>query len=99
MESPVIGYCPQRDALANDLTGCELLTLLGKLNGFQNVSERVRNVLDSICMMGKANSLVQFYSGGQKRRLSIGATLMSKTGLIILDEPTAGKLLNMLNGF
>jgi ABC-type multidrug transport system ATPase subunit len=41
-------------------------------------------------MIGKANNLVQFYSGGQKRRLSIGATLMAKTGLIILDEPTAG---------
>jgi ABC-type multidrug transport system ATPase subunit len=75
--------------LATELTGCELLTLLGQLNGFQNVNERVKSVLESICLIGKANSLIKFYSGGQKRRLSIGVTLMSKTNLIILDEPTA----------
>jgi ABC-type multidrug transport system ATPase subunit len=90
MDKSIKIFSPQFDALANELTGCELLTLLGKLNGFQCVNERVRNVLDSICLIGKANSQVQFYSGGQKRRLSIGVTLMSKTGLIILDEPTAG---------
>lgn len=89
VENPIIGYCPQFDALAPELTGRELLTLLGQLNGFQNVNERVKSVLESTCLMGKANSLIKFYSGGQKRRLSIGVTLMSKTSLIILDEPTA----------
>jgi ATP-binding cassette subfamily A (ABC1) protein 3 len=89
-DSPVLGYCPQFDALASDLTGRELLTLLGQLNGFYCVNERVKKVLESIRLMGQANKLVKFYSGGQKRRLSIGVTLMSKTALIMLDEPTAG---------
>jgi ATP-binding cassette subfamily A (ABC1) protein 3 len=92
-DKPPIAYCPQFDALANDLTGREVLTLIGKLNGFQSVNERVKRVLDSICLMNKANSLVKYYSGGQKRRLSIGVTLMSKSSLIMLDEPSAGESL------
>jgi len=89
-KNPVIGYCPQFDALATDLTGRETLTLLGVLNGFCNMEERVERVLSCIRMTSQAEKQIQFYSGGQKRRLSIGVTLMSKTPLIMLDEPTAG---------
>lgn len=89
-DMPVIGYCPQFDALAMDLTGREILTLLGKLNGFSDVAKRVECVLESIQMVSQADKLVMHYSGGQKRRLSIGVTLMSEASLIMLDEPTAG---------
>jgi len=89
-DMPPIGYCPQFDALAMDLTGREILTLLGRLNGFLNVSERVECILESIQMLPQANKLTMHYSGGQKRRLSIGVTLMSRASLIMLDEPTAG---------
>ncbi|KAE9555651.1 hypothetical protein FO519_001122 [Halicephalobus sp. NKZ332] len=87
---PVIGYCPQFDALAMDLTGRQTLTLLGELNGFSDIAKRVNCVLESIQMMPQADKLVMHYSGGQKRRLSIGVTLMSQASLIMLDEPTAG---------
>ncbi|CAD5216495.1 unnamed protein product [Bursaphelenchus okinawaensis] len=90
VDSPTIGYCPQFDALALDLTGRELLTILGRLNGFHDVEHRVQKVLDSIRMSPQADKLISFYSGGQKRRLSIGVTLMSKSTFIMLDEPTAG---------
>lgn len=90
VDRPVVGYCPQFDALAKDLTGRETLTLLGRLNGFADVPGRVAKVLDSIRMTQQADKLVQFYSGGQRRRLSIGVTLMARTSFIMLDEPTAG---------
>uniref|UniRef100_A0A915E7R5 ABC transporter domain-containing protein n=1 Tax=Ditylenchus dipsaci TaxID=166011 RepID=A0A915E7R5_9BILA len=90
VNSPTIGYCPQFDALPLDLTGRETLLLLARLNGFVDAAERVDRVLFAIHMADHANKLVQYYSGGQKRRLSIGITLISKARLIMLDEPTAG---------
>jgi ATP-binding cassette subfamily A (ABC1) protein 3 len=90
VNNPTIGYCPQFDALALDLTGRETLLLLARLNGFSDAVGRVEKVLWAIHMLDHADKLVQYYSGGQKRRLSIGITLISKARLIMLDEPTAG---------
>ena len=82
----------QFDAVANELTGREILTLFATLNGFDDVKRRVTRVLCSIHLSKQADKIARFYSGGQKRRLSIGVTLMAKASLIMLDEPTAGKL-------
>uniref|UniRef100_A0A1I7S9I1 ABC transporter domain-containing protein n=1 Tax=Bursaphelenchus xylophilus TaxID=6326 RepID=A0A1I7S9I1_BURXY len=89
-QTPPIGYCPQFDALSGSLTGRETLQLLGRLNGFENVDERVRLVLECVMMEEKADKLVKTYSGGQKRRISIACCLMSGSKFLVLDEPTAG---------
>ncbi|CAD5216629.1 unnamed protein product [Bursaphelenchus okinawaensis] len=89
-DTPQIGYCPQFDALSTSLTGRETLSLLGRLNGFAGVDERVDMVLECVLLTSKANDLVSTYSGGQKRRLSIAVCLMSGSKFLVLDEPTAG---------
>uniref|UniRef100_A0A914BW66 ABC transporter domain-containing protein n=1 Tax=Acrobeloides nanus TaxID=290746 RepID=A0A914BW66_9BILA len=90
LENPPIGYCPQFDALSPDLTGHETLMLIGKLNGITRAEERVDAVLESLQMAHLGGKLVKHYSGGQKRRISIGVALMANSRLIFLDEPTAG---------
>ncbi|KAI1704861.1 ABC transporter domain-containing protein [Ditylenchus destructor] len=89
-ERPPIGYCPQFDALSADLTGRETLQFIGALNGLEDAEWRVERVLESIQLTKEQNKLVKYYSGGQKRRISIGVALMSCSRLIMLDEPTAG---------
>jgi ATP-binding cassette subfamily A (ABC1) protein 3 len=66
---PTIGYCPQFDALALDLTGRQTLTLVGHLNGFADVTNRVESVLESIHMEPQADKIVLHYSGGQKKKI------------------------------
>jgi ABC-type multidrug transport system ATPase subunit len=36
------------------------------------------------------SKIVPDFSGGQRRRISIGTTLVTRSSLIMLDEPTAG---------
>ncbi|CAD5216633.1 unnamed protein product [Bursaphelenchus okinawaensis] len=89
-QTPTIGYCPQFDSLSDNLTGRETLTLLGRLNGFKSVKDRVELVLECVFLSEMADELTKTYSGGQKRRLSIAVCLMSGSKFLVLDEPTAG---------
>ncbi|CAI5445252.1 unnamed protein product [Caenorhabditis angaria] len=89
-EQIAIGYCPQFDALLLDLTGREILEILGQMHGFKKYQEKAELVLECVGMRQNADKLCRYYSGGQKRKISVGIALLSPTQMIILDEPTAG---------
>ncbi|CAI4230618.1 unnamed protein product [Auanema sp. JU1783] len=89
-EQIAIGYCPQFDAVLMDLTGRETLVILAKLYGFSNPSMKADVVLRAVDLKEHGDKLARFYSGGQRRKLSIGLALMASTRMVILDEPTAG---------
>ncbi|CAI5447582.1 unnamed protein product [Caenorhabditis angaria] len=56
-----------------------------------NYQQKADIILESIGMQKHSNKLIRYYSGGQKRKISIGiAILSSNQSMIILDEPTAG---------
>ncbi|KHN77521.1 ABC transporter ced-7 [Toxocara canis] len=85
-----IGFCPQFDALLGCLSARETLSLMASLCGCADVRTRVDTVLDAVSLKPQAEQLVKEFSGGQRRRLSIGVALISQARLIVLDEPTAG---------
>ncbi|KAF1761215.1 hypothetical protein GCK72_009469 [Caenorhabditis remanei] len=85
-----IGYCPQFDALMLDLSGRECLEILAQMHGFEKYKEKAELILECVGMQAHADKLVRFYSGGQKRKISVGVALLAPTQMIILDEPTAG---------
>ncbi|UMM24570.1 hypothetical protein L5515_004741 [Caenorhabditis briggsae] len=85
-----IGYCPQFDALMLDLTGRECLEILAQMHGFEKYKDKAELILECVGMQAHADKLVRFYSGGQKRKISVGVALLAPTQMIILDEPTAG---------
>ncbi|CAI2348374.1 unnamed protein product [Caenorhabditis sp. 36 PRJEB53466] len=85
-----IGYCPQFDALLLDLTGRECLEILAQMHGFEKYYEKAELILECVGMQAHGDKLVRYYSGGQKRKISVGVALLAPTQMIILDEPTAG---------
>ncbi|EGT60422.1 hypothetical protein CAEBREN_29424 [Caenorhabditis brenneri] len=85
-----IGYCPQFDAMLQQISCRQTLKIMAKLQGYQNVKELVEIVLDCVGMTEHGNKLVKNCSGGQKRKISVGIALISRANCIILDEPTAG---------
>ena len=87
-----LGVVPQDIALYPTLTGYENLSFWGNVNGLkgQELKKRILEVSDIIGLNGRLKDRVDKYSGGMKRRLNIGAALLHKPGLLIMDEPTVG---------
>ncbi|CAG5129798.1 unnamed protein product [Candidula unifasciata] len=87
-----LGYCPQFDALIDQLTGREILTLFARLRGIveSEIPEAVSDMMDALTLMPHADKQCRTYSGGNKRKLSTGIALIGDPDVIFLDEPTTG---------
>jgi len=87
-----IGVVPQDIALYGDLSARENLNFWGKMYGLRGnaLSKRVDEVLEIIGLTDRQKDKVDRFSGGMKRRVNIGAALMHKPAVIIMDEPTVG---------
>jgi len=53
-------------------------------------AERIRLALEMVDLTDRADSLVQTYSGGMKRRLEIARGILHTPQVLFLDEPTIG---------
>lgn len=52
------------------------------------IKERVRNVLDLVGLVGKADALPRNLSGGEQQRVAIARAIVNRPLLLIADEPT-----------
>jgi ABC-2 type transport system ATP-binding protein len=88
----LIGIVPQELAVYGELTARENLQFLGELYGLggSDLRRRVEEVLAAIGLEDKASDRVSTFSGGMKRRLNLGAALVHRPRLLLLDEPTVG---------
>lgn len=87
-----IGVVPQEIALYQDLSARENLDFWGRIYGLRGnaLSKRVDEVLEIIGLTDRQKDRVDKFSGGMKRRVNIGAALLHKPAVIIMDEPTVG---------
>ncbi|XP_041099680.1 ATP-binding cassette sub-family A member 2, partial [Polyodon spathula] len=87
-----LGYCPQFDALFEDLTAREHLELYTRLRGvpWKDEERVVKWALAKLELTKYADKPVGTYSGGNKRKLSTAIALIGYPSLIYLDEPTTG---------
>jgi ABC-2 type transport system ATP-binding protein len=87
-----IGMTGQFAALDELLTGRENLEMVGRLFRLPGrlARERAVSLLDRFELTEAADRIVKGYSGGMRRRLDLGASLMSSPPVLFLDEPTTG---------
>ena len=87
-----LGVVPQDIALYPDLSARENLVFWGKMYGLRGaeLKSRVDEVLDVIGLADRQKDHVGKFSGGMKRRVNIGAALLHKPAVVIMDEPTVG---------
>ncbi len=87
-----LGVVPQDIALYPTLSGYENLSFWGSVYGLRGaeLKKRIAEVSDVIGLNGRLKDRVDKYSGGMKRRINIGAALLHKPEILIMDEPTVG---------
>jgi daunorubicin resistance ABC transporter ATP-binding subunit len=88
----LIGLAGQFAAVDDTLSGRENLELVARLYGLRRreARERAGEVLERLGLSDAADRLVRTYSGGMRRRLDLGASLVGRPLVLIMDEPSTG---------
>jgi ABC-2 type transport system ATP-binding protein len=88
----VIGLAGQYATVDELLTGRENLELVGLLYHLDRAEyrRRAQDALELLSLVDVGDSRVKTYSGGMRRRLDLGASLIGRPPVLFLDEPTTG---------
>ena len=105
-KGPTIGYCPQFDSVFEHLTVEENLNFYGRLKGVREhyLYSVVNLIMKKLDLKKFENVKCKNLSGGNKRKLSVGISIMCYPNVIFMDEPSTGMdpytrrlLLDLLN--
>jgi daunorubicin resistance ABC transporter ATP-binding subunit len=85
-----IGLAGQYAAVDEILTGMENLVMVGRLYGLRAglARRRADEILELFDLTDAAHRMVKTYSGGMRRRLDLGGSLVGRPQVLFLDEPT-----------
>ncbi|HWE65421.1 MAG TPA: ATP-binding cassette domain-containing protein [Acidimicrobiales bacterium] len=88
----LIGLAGQSAAVEEMMTGRENVTMVARLYGQSRRSARANTerILALVGLTESADRRAKTYSGGMRRRLDLGASLVGTPRLLLLDEPTTG---------
>ncbi|MBN9062047.1 MAG: ATP-binding cassette domain-containing protein [Rhizobiales bacterium] len=85
-----VGYMTQKFSLYGDLTVRENLDFVASLYELPDARAAVDATLKQLGLDTRGGQLAATLSGGWKQRLALGACMLPKPALLLLDEPTAG---------
>lgn len=87
-----IGLAGQFAAVDDFLTGRETLEMVARLYGMNRKEAKAKSaeMLERLDLTDAADRQTKTYSGGMRRRLDLGASLVATPRVLFLDEPTTG---------
>ena len=85
-----VGDMTQRVSLYQDLSILENLEFVARVYGMADPEKEARAAIARLGLEGRERQLAGELSGGWKQRLALGACILPKPELLLLDEPTAG---------
>jgi len=87
-----IGYCSQENIFYPKLSCLEQMVFIGQMYGMKTSEAKKKSteLLEMLGLTGKINIAASKLSGGMKRRLNIGLSVIHSPEILVLDEPEAG---------
>jgi len=87
-----VGICPQDIVLWEELTSYENIYFMGKMYDVpgDELEDRTERILEDLELTEKRNNPAKALSGGMKRRLNLGMSIVHNPDIVVLDEPSAG---------
>jgi ABC-2 type transport system ATP-binding protein len=88
----LVALAGQYAAVEPTMTGRENVVMVARLSGASAANARrdATAVLEQMGLGDAADRTARTYSGGMRRRLDLGASLVGRPRLLVLDEPTTG---------
>jgi len=87
-----IGICNQQNLYWNTFTAYEHLSFFGRLRGVpaDEIDETIRVFAQELKFSEHLNTHMNSLSGGNKRKVALCASIIGKSEVLYLDEPSAG---------
>ena len=87
-----IGYCPDVDALYEEMSGRNFVRWMARLHGLDRdqAEERTEAVLADVGMVDRAHRTLRGCSKGMRQRIRLAQALVHDPELLVVDEPLNG---------
>ena len=87
-----IGLVPDESLLFDHLTGAEFLEFVGRMYSLERrvARERASELLALFELDSSRNKIIAEYSKGMRKRVAMGAALIHRPDLFLMDEPFEG---------
>jgi ABC-2 type transport system ATP-binding protein len=84
-----VGYVPESPDIYEFLTGIEYLDFIGDIYGVPPAEkqQRVTEYLKALQLEGREGDMINSYSDGMKKKISLISAFLHRPKLLILDEP------------
>lgn len=84
-----VGYVPESPTIYEFLTGIEYLDFIADIYGvpIEEKQQRITEYLKALQLEGREGDMINSYSDGMKKKISLIAAFVHKPKLLILDEP------------
>lgn len=85
----LVGYVPESPQIYEFLTGIEFLDFMADIYSVPTAEkkQRITEHLKAMQLQGREGDMINSYSDGMKKKLSLIAAFLHKPKLLILDEP------------
>jgi len=88
----LVGYMPEHDCLAPDMTGIGFVAHMGRVSGLPKEAaiSRAHDVLEFVGLEEQRYRRIREYSVGMRQRVKLAQAIVHDPPLCFLDEPTSG---------